>query len=159
MSVKVVRDQTRNALKALESLSATRVLIGIPSEENSREDGSPIGNAQLGYIHENGSPARNIPARPFLVPGVSKAEDACAEVLGKYAKVAFKDPSAIEKGLTAAGTLAVNSVKATIKSGEGFAPLAAGTLAARRRAGAQGTKPLIRTDQLLNSINFVLRKK
>jgi len=159
MSLKVVKDQTRNALKALESLNKSRVLIGIPSEENNREDGEPIGNAQLGYIQENGSPARNIPARPFLVPGVAKAETDCANILGKYAKVAFKDPKAIEKGLTAAGILAVNSVKATIKSGEGFAPLAPSTLAARRRAGFSGTKPLIRTGQLLNSINFVVREK
>jgi len=158
MSMKVVRDQTRNALKALESLAEKRVLVGIPSSENNRTDGEPIGNAQLGFIHENGSPARNIPARPFLNPGVKKVEKQAAEILGKFAAVSFKDPNAIEKGLNAVGLLAVSSVKATIKAGEGFDPLKEGTLAARRRKGAQGTKPLIRTGQLLNSITYVLRK-
>jgi len=48
-------------------------------------------------------------------------------------------------------------VKAKISSGP-FKKLADATLAARRRRGRTGTKPLQDTDQLLNSVTYVMRK-
>jgi hypothetical protein len=50
-------------------------------------------------------------------------------------------------------------VRAFITAGQGFAPLAAATLAARRRKGRTGTKPLIDTGQLRRAITYVLRRK
>ena len=158
MNVTVTKDITAAVLQTVQEMAKKRVLIGIPAEKAARK-GDPITNASLGYIHENGSPARNIPARPFLKPGVEQAADKCAAVLGKFAKTAFNNPSDLDKGLNAAGLIAQASVKKRIVSGEGFAPLKEGTIAARKRAGAKGTKPLIRTGQLLNSITYVVREK
>lgn len=158
MSVTVLKDNTAAVLRTVQEMASKRVLIGIPAEKAARK-GDPITNASLGYIHENGSPARNIPARPFLKPGVEQVASKCADVLGKFAKTAFNNPSDIDKGLNAAGLIAQTSVKKRIVSGEGFAPLKAGTIAARKRVGAKGTKPLIRTGQLLNSITYVVREK
>jgi hypothetical protein len=158
MNVTVLKDNTAAVLRTVQEMASKRVLIGIPAEKAARK-GDPITNASLGYIHENGSPARNIPARPFLKPGVEQAAPKCAAVLGKFAKTAFNNPSDIDKGLNAAGLIAQTSVKKRIVSGEGFAPLKEGTIAARKRSGAKGTKPLIRTGQLLNSITYVVREK
>lgn len=156
--IKVTKDNVDNMLEAIKAMANKRVLVGIPSEEAPRR-GDPINNATLGYIHEHGSPARNIPARPFLKPGVASAKDKLVSTLKVYAKQALTNKAAIEQGLNAAGLVAQTAVKNRIRSGEGFAPLKAGTLAARRRKGAQGTKPLIRTGQLLNSITYVVRDK
>lgn len=158
MSVRVAQDNLKAVLANVRSFGSKHVLIGIPSDENKRDDG-PIGNAQLGYIHENGSPANNIPPRPFLKPGVAAAKDKCLGVLKNAAKAGFKDPAAIDKGLNAAGLIGQASVKNTLRAGEGFAPLKPATIAARKRKGAKGTKPLIRTGQLLNSITCVVREK
>lgn len=162
MSFKVIKDQSATLLKALQDMASKRVLIGVPASEAARQDDAVIGNAQLAYIHENGSAAANIPARPFLVPGVKKAGDKAAAILKKAAADVFDRKASIDKGLNAAGLVAQTSVKMTIRAGEGFAPLKPGTLAARRRKGAKGAKgdkPLIRTGQLLNSISYVVRSK
>jgi phage gpG-like protein len=156
--MKITKDNVDSMLEAVKAMAAKRVLVGVPSAEAPRR-GDPINNATLAYIHENGSPARNIPARPFLKPGVASAKDKLINTLRVYAKQALTDKSAIEKGLNAAGLVAQSAVKNRIRSGEGFAPLKPGTLAARRRKGAKGEKPLIRTGQLLNSITYVVRDK
>lgn len=158
MSVTVTRDNAKNVIAAIQDMAKKHVLVGIPSSENGRNDGS-IGNAALGAIHENGSGVRNIPARPFLKPGVAAAADQCVKALKSAAQNAFTDKNAIDKGLNAAGLIAQASVKKRIVSQEGFTPLKAATLAARKRKGAKGEKALIRTGQLLNSITYVVREK
>jgi phage gpG-like protein len=159
MSISIIKDKVAAVLLSLKDIGAKRVYVGIPSSGNTRQ-GIPIGNASLGYIHENGSPANNIPARPFLKVGVAAAKAQIAAILKSAAKKsADGDKSAVDKGLNAVGLTAQASIKKTIKAGEGFVPLAVSTIAARKRKGVQGTKPLIRTGQLLNSINYVVRDK
>lgn len=158
MKIEVTKDDVAKVLANIEAMAGKEVLIGIPAEKSPRK-GDPMTNASLGYIHENGSPARNIPARPFLVPGVKKATPKATAAMKKLAGDALLDRSAADKALNAAGLVAQASVKRQIVSQEGFAPLKAGTLAARRRSGAKGTKALIRTGQLLNSITYVVREK
>lgn len=155
----VIKDRTAAVFKTLAQMSQKRVYVGIPQSENPREAGDPAGNAMLGFIHEKGSPARNIPARPFLAPGVKDATDKIGETLAKYGEAAFDNPDNIDKGLNAAGLVAVSSVKRRITTGEGFTPLKDATIEARQRAGKKGTKPLIRTGQLRNSITYVVRDK
>lgn len=57
--------------QALQRLAKTAVYVGIAagSKGDTRNDGAPS-NHLLGFVHENGSPANNIPPRPFLVPGL-----------------------------------------------------------------------------------------
>lgn len=158
MTVQVTKDDVKKVLANIEAMAGKELLIGIPAEKSPRK-GDPITNASLGYIHENGSPARNIPARPFLVPGVKKATPKAIAAMKKLAGDALTDRNATDKALNAAGLIAQASVKRQIVSQEGFTPLKAGTLAARKRSGAKGTKALIRTGQLLNSITYVVRGK
>lgn len=157
-AVKITFDGVNNLLAALKQVSGTQVMVGIPADEDPRK-GEPIGNAYLGYIHENGSTAKNIPARPFLAKGVESVKDKCINALKLAATKAMDgNTSAIEQGYNQCGLAAQAGVKNTIVAGDNFAPLSPVTLSARARAGYSGTKPLIRTGSLLNSITYVLRK-
>ena len=162
MTLKVTVDKTAQMLKVARKFGKDETLVGIPSNRDVRKsdvEGEEINNAGLGYIHERGSPAAGIPARPFLVPGVVAVQEKVADILGKAAGEAFDKPGALEKGYTRAGIVAQSSVKNTIRKGAGFTPLAESTINQRKRKGFSGVKPLIRTAQLLNAINFVVRPK
>lgn len=155
MSLKVTADKVSATIKSINAIARAKVLVGIPANESARSD-DPIGNAGIGYIQEFGSPAQNIPARPFLIPGVKAVQDDCVQMLEEAAKEVLDDGK-MTAALTKAGIIASNSVKATITKGEGFAPLAESTLKARQRKGFKGTKPLIRTGQLRNSITYIVK--
>jgi hypothetical protein len=161
MSVKVTKDELSSVLKSIHALVSRQVLIGIPESEDARkasEDGAPIGNAEIGYIQETGSPTNNLPARPFLVPGVEKALPQAIEQLKRGGKRALDgDPDAAEKALNAAGLLCQSSVRATIVNVIP-PPLAESTIDARIRRGRTGTTPLLDTGQLRNSTTYVIRK-
>jgi hypothetical protein len=162
MSVQVTIDRVASTIASLREMASKHVLVGIPASENARSDGL-IGNAQLGYIHENGSPANNIPARPFLRPGVASIKGKAIEILKVAAKsAAGGDRTAVDKGLYKVGMIAQAAVKKAITAGEGWQPLKPATLAARRKstkAGVKGDKPLLRTGALQGSINFIVREK
>lgn len=176
----IVKDKLKEIVQSINSLVSQSVLVGIPEDESQRKDDEeqqgPINNAMLGYIHEHGSPINNIPARPFLIPGVENAQEKIEDRL-KQAAIAALDGafSKVDQSLNSAGVVARDSVKSKINSGD-FAPLADSTLKARARKGRKGAeeeiasrlagnkpsndnvKPLIDTGQLRNSINYVIRK-
>lgn len=177
-NLKVTLDKTAEIEKALKALSNTSVLVGIPSDDE-RQPGelgsetrvqSAIGNAALAYIHENGSPAQNIPARPFFQPGVNESKDRWASYLEQAGAKAFEgNATAMDRALHAAGMTAVAAVKNRIAAGIP-PPLAQSTVDARRKrskgssyrrkaATAADTTPLIDTGQMINSITYVIRKK
>lgn len=58
MTVKVRVDKAREVFAAIRKLTKTEVLVGIPGDGKERDpgEGEPITNAELGYIHEFGSP-------------------------------------------------------------------------------------------------------
>jgi hypothetical protein len=144
--------------KTFEAMSKQEALAGVPGDTTGRKEVG-ANNASLAYIHDKGSPANNIPARPFMKPGVEVVKPRIIKVLAFAVKGALgKDDQAIEKGLNKAGLIAQNSIRATINAGVP-PPLKEGTLAGRRRRGRTGTAPLIDTGQLRNSITYVLRKK
>lgn len=100
-----------------------------------------------------------IPARPFLVPGIENAQPKLVPKLRAAAKLAVQgDFPGAEKKLHECGLIAQNSVRAVI--GAGIAPpLAASTLRNRRARGRSGDVPLIDTAELRNSITYVVRQK
>ncbi|MFM0044120.1 hypothetical protein [Paraburkholderia sediminicola] len=154
----MTQDNLASIIKAISDIARKDVLIGIPDSDPERQDG-PISNAQIGYIQETGSPANNIPARPFLVPGVQDVQEQCAERLGKAANAALGGSmQAAERQLTSAGVTAENSVKRKINSN--IQPeLADSTLEARRRRGVTRKNTLVDTGQLRNSVTHVIRNK
>ena len=157
--ISVVADRLGAFQRTLSTLIDTQVLVGIPSAKAEREDGEPINNAAIGYINETGDPARNIPARPFLVPGVREAQKDISNALSSGTIAALSgDTAGFRNSQEAAGLIAQNAVKKKITDGE-FTPLSPNTLKARKRKGRTGEKPLIDTGQLRQSITYVIRGK
>lgn len=162
----IVKDNTKVLDEILKALGSHQVLVGIPAESAARE-GSPISNAAIGYVLETGAPERNLPARPFLRPGVASARDAVAKVARKTLIQALslrgstsESARAIQNGLGQMGLVAANAVRRRIDTGD-FAPLAPSTIYRRQhRANAprSGEKPLVDTGQLRNAVTYVVRK-
>jgi len=159
-AVTIKQDNVAALLKSLHALTGREVLVGIPSTETDRKDkGDPMDNATLGYIHEFGAPAAGIPARPFLIPGVEEGRDAINKQLRAATEAGVTgNVNEVDRRLHAAGLVAQNAVRARINSGiePELSPL---TIAARKRRGRKGDKPLIDTGQLRNAITYVIRKK
>lgn len=158
MSVTATGDGMAGILAAIADLTSKEVLVGIPASAPSRDD-SPLNNAAIGYLQENGSPSMNLPARAWLLPSIEGIQDQVADRLVRATNAAL-DGSAdgVDRQLHAAGMIAQNAARAKINSGD-FTPLSEATLAARRRRGRTGTKPLIDKGQLRNSITYVVRKQ
>jgi phage gpG-like protein len=176
MSVKIKTDKTKAMVREVMQLTRARVLVGVPGDaephlgsgssgENERKPETtgapppPINNAALAFIHNGGSPQNNIPARPFMEPGVKAVQDQLADEAIKGARAALDgSKGAGYKALTRMGLLAQAAIRKKITDGP-FEALADRTIEARKRRGRKGTKPLIDTGQLRNSINFVIRSK
>ncbi len=160
-------DNSADVVRALRALSKRRVLVGVPQANNQREDGGRIGNAALAYIHNFGAPEVNIPARPFMAPGIAAVQPEISTALMGGARAALAgDTARVDANLAIAGTKAVNSIQVTIQEGIP-PPLKPATVAARRRrskgstyrrlaTAASDTTPLIDTGELLRSITYVV---
>lgn len=141
ISVTKTIDNVAGLLERVGRLTKSDVLVGIPSTTAGRRDG-PITNAALGYIHEFGSPAHNIPARPFLFPGVRAIRSQALRMLrdGAVGVLHGEDPNRV---LNAVGILARNSVVEAITDPEPpFVPLKPATIRARLRRTAAGRRKL-----------------
>lgn len=153
----VTYDGSAELLKAIKELTGRVVMVGIP--ENSPRTGGEVSNATLGYIHEFGSPARNIPPRPFLIPGANSIADKAEGMMAHAASLQMDGkPGDAQATLQALGQMAADAIRGKIVSGP-FTPLKAATLAARVRRGNRGTKPLIDTTQMMKAITWVIRKR
>lgn len=158
-SVKTTKDNSDRILRELRKIGMDEVLVGIPAETATRQ-GEPVTNADLGYIHEFGAPAANIPARPFLVPGVKRALGAIIKQLKAGGTAAASGvPGAVDRALHSAGLTATTSVKEKVQDGP-FAPLSDRTIKARQRRGRTGEmKPLIDFGHMRNAVTYVIRKR
>lgn len=167
--VSVVRDNSAGLARAISSLTKTACLVGFPASEAERkpepgEAGQPMTNAALGYIHNNGSPAANIPARPFMEPGVAAASGSIAAAYSKAAKAVLDQPANAETIIDAAhhkvGLTAQDSIQSKIEAGIPPA-LSERTMADRkRRFGADAPEtPLIDSGQMKNAVTYVIRPK
>lgn len=158
MKVKTTTDNVAAVLRAIAKLQKMDVLVGVPDGAPCRSD-SALSNAEIGYLLEHGVPELNIPPRPHLAAGVGDAQNNYMPYLKKAASSALgaNTEDAI-KALNAAGMEAQSGVVEKILDGA-CAPLTESTLAARRRRGRTGIKPLNDTGQYRQSITYVVRKK
>lgn len=187
-SLKVRLDNFKAFVNGINALTQRDVLVGVPDSGATRQDETPepMNNATLAYIHDNGSPAANIPARAFMRPGIKAAQEKIESRLKNAATAALDNKvSKIDDQLSAAGLIASTSIKKQINDGD-FAPLSPSTIAGRARSrgtktrrkaeldylemvrdgappelaqGVAGIHPLVNTGQLRNSITYVLRGK
>lgn len=154
--------KTKDNFPAFKKLGAQMALksvfVGVPADTSEQRQGEPINNATLAYIHQNGSPAKNIPARPFMTIGMAEAKEPATKQMENGAKKFFKskDVNDIQQALGKAGFVAENAIKRAINSN--IQPsLANATLAARKRRGRTGANTLVDTGALRNSIKYVIR--
>lgn len=147
-------DNLRQFVDALRSLTKQEVAVGVPEEKADRKSGDPANNAMIAYVQNYGFPALNIPARPFMEPGIRNAQDQITSELEAAALDAL-DGKLPTRRFHRAGLVAQDSIKAKIRSN--IPPkLAKRTLAARRRRGVTRTDTLRDSGQLLNSIKYVI---
>jgi phage gpG-like protein len=135
-------DNVAELVKRVNTLTGSDVFVGVPASKSSRKQGQ-IGNADLAYIHEFGSPAHNIPARPFLHPGIRRVKDEIVAMMKEGMKNTLEGKGKPEQVLERVGMLARNSVVNEITDPDPpFVPLKAATIRARLRRTAAGRRKL-----------------
>lgn len=159
--VTITKDNLKKVTLAMANLTKKRVLVGIPATNTERKpennESTQLTNAALGYIHNYGAPEANIPARPFMEPGIKDAQSRIETALASASKAALSfDADGTTQALDKAGLIAQSSIRNKINEGP-FEPLAPSTIKARQRRGVSRTKPLIDTGQLRNSITYVIK--
>lgn len=167
--VEVEENNIPEFLAGLHKLSEYVVYVGIPADAKAREE-PHIANATLGYIHEKGSPINNVPARPFLYPGVKNSQNKWLPRFEAAGRAALDgNVAGMVKYLEEAGTLAQSAVQRRIQGGIP-PPLSPATVRNRRRRSAGSkyrrkattaaqTTPLYDTGQMLRSITYVVKKE
>lgn len=180
--LKVKVDSLPELRAALLVLARDEVLVGVPEDNTERppegdDEKLPITNAALAYIHDNGAPEQNIPARPFMIPGITNAQDKITDTLKKAAQYVLQgNADKVTEGFERTGIEAVDSIRAVIIAGIP-PPLADVTVQARARKGRKGAqaelnrraagygaslqlaKPLVDTGEMLKSIAYVIRNR
>lgn len=148
--------------KILESLKNYYIEIGVVSEKTGRKDDKisvGITNAELMQIHENGSPSRNIPARPILDITLRWAEKKLMpKTLDKIIDgIIYQgwSSSDVEKELNRLCVRMQNYAYESIYNNDGILAPNSPKVAARKK----GNHPLFDTGQLARSITCRLVNK
>lgn len=184
--VSVVRDDLKKVLRQIYEATGDEVLIGIPQETASRDDGEEPNNAERGFIHEYGSPLQHIPARPWLNPSVESIKGKAADRMAAGLRQALDgNAKAALQALTAVGIMGMSACVIRIRrkippglsrrtmeariarkqgSGVRIGKGAKAELAYRAANPGAGlsmeeTTPLIDTAAFVQSIKYVIRKR
>jgi|WetSurMetagenome_2_1015567.scaffolds.fasta_scaffold769330_2 hypothetical protein len=158
----VTIDNTESFKELINKFRNDKVLFGIPSTDESRNDTDEINNASILAMNEFGSPLNNIPPVQPMRKGLQLARDEITLEFAKAAKTALNaGSSAIDQHYERIGIIVSNSVKKVINEQIGFPPPKESTLEARKyltKSGFKGTKRLLVTGQLRNAITYVVQK-
>lgn len=158
--VAIKQDKFDQVATALKALASSRTYAGVPADKAGREEtkGKPINNATLMFIHENGAPEVNIPARPVVHPAIADIQKDLIAEQKAGAKAAFDgNLGAVDRMFHRMGFLAQKAMRKRITDGP-FVPLSPRTIAARRAMGFMGTRPLNVTGKLRQALTYVIRK-
>ena len=144
-----------NIVKGFNWIRNTGCYVGIPQEANAAHEGG-VTNAELLYIHENGSPANNIPPRPVIE--IALTEETTKSRIRNQIKSSNRlalmgNVEAAERELNKAGMIAVNAIVKTFGSDQ-LEPNAPSTIAKKG-----SSRPLIDKGSLRGAITYVIRKK
>lgn len=171
----------KNLAASLALLANKRVLIGIPSTTAlerklqlmslaSGKTGrrhkkiehqavvSGVNNAELLYIHTNGSPLKNIPARPVIEPAIEDETNKALympELRAAAESALDGDKDKADEHLNRAGLIGQNVSRGWFTNSKNhWAPNALSTIRAKG-----SSRPLIDTGALRQSIIFVVTDK
>ena len=137
--------------KDLRGLNSYAALVGIPSTaprpvDKKTKKPLAINMASLALIHERGSAANNIPARPFMKQTRQRAEGRFARLLRRLYKQVVDGKVRPFEGLSKLGMAYEGEMKNTFTTGS-FTPNKPATI---KRKGS--SRPLIDTGHLRQSI-------
>lgn len=181
-----IKDRWPELQRELKELVEREVLVGFPEDTTQRKQEAVVGhdqptNAELAYIHDNGDPAHNIPARPFMLPAMDNARGAVTRTLGNVCRAlvrkgANSTAGLVDKGYHAVGLIVQAAIRSKINEGIP-PPLSERTLRDREARGRKGAaqelanraagmpastdlaKPLVDTAQMRNAANYVIRPR
>lgn len=180
-------------MEDIQALLALEVVVGFPDFTGEREAAADdagdqkkdLTNPQLAYIHDNGAPEANIPARPFMEPGIEAVQPELERKLSATMRAVLKGGGMdkVKQGLAQVGLTAALSIRNTINEGIP-PPLSDYTLRQRMNNGrkngggarkgaqlelvnrkygmepsTQLAKPLVDTGQLRNAVTYEIRPK
>ena len=139
---------------APRQLKRREAVVGIPRENAGRKDG--INNAELLYIHTNGSPVNNIPPRPVIEPAIEDAKYEIARLIKGAADQALnRNLDGALAQLDKAGQYGENAAKGWFRN-----PKNHWTENSSVTVGRKGSaRPLIDTDNMRKSITHVVKEK
>ena len=165
VSLIIVKDVVNERLKAIADMASKSVLIGIPSDSEARtpektKKGTDVkytpSNAEIGYTNEFGTPIRNIPPRPFLLPAVKMCEKEIDLDAKKAAPKIIDGQYNVEYFLDVIGTKIADRAKLNITESVNMKDLSEVTIQLREEKGFFGTKPLFVTGSLTRSITHLV---
>lgn len=149
-------------MNTLNKMMENEVYVGIADDTTEREaDDTGITNAELLFIHTNGSPVNNIPARPVIEPAIYNDKDRLADMMKKAAQLFMegRDEEAI-KQLQRVGMRGQNvSRQWFVDEKNGWPPNAPAVREAKIKKGSTDPKPLIDTGELRKSITYFVKTK
>lgn len=155
----LVKDNLPKVTKATHLLTSTTVLVGFPATTSMRAGDGTATNAMIAYVHDKGSPARNIPQREFMRTGLMEGQSRIVSRMKATGRAALAgDTEEVRNGFEACGLIAQNAIRNKMRVGP-FAPLSERTLAARRRRGRSGDVPLNDTGQLVRALTYIVKSK
>jgi len=153
-------DNSKPLGELLRQVADMQVFVGIPEEKAVRKwekKWSSVNNAQLLYIHTNGSEKMKIPARPVIEPAIEakgNKEMITEELRKALDSLLDKKPGQASIHLKRAGMIGQNVSRAWFTDARnGWAPNTPLTIA---RKGSD--QPLIDTGQLRKAITYVVGK-
>lgn len=156
-------DNSKLVYNAIKTLTQYEVKIGLPKEyaeresvasDEARRGGVFLTNAEIAFINEYGEPGLNIPARPFLVPGIYKVMPQIIRLIGPAIReiLSKQDP---RDSLIKVGRTGRNGVRDFLLFGS-IQPLAHATIQYRKDAGIDHNTPLIETGRMRNALSYMI---
>lgn len=157
----LVLKQLQAPTKIIEQLNDYQIEIGVITKDSKRKKVASVGltNAELMYIHENGSPQRNIPRRPVLEMTINWCrKNLIDKTLDKIVDNVYLNNWTFEEVIQELNKMCVrmeNYCRKIIYSNDGRLAPNAPSVAAKKK----GNHPLFDTGQLARSITCRIVKK
>lgn len=147
-------------IQLLDFMKDNEVYVGIQQSESKRED-EPITNAELLFIHTNGSPVNNIPPRPVIEPAIKHDRERLSNMMKKSAQFVLNghiEDAIIQ--LRKTGMRGQNVSRNWFVNPENnWPPNSPSVIDAKRRKGSTNPRPLIDTGELRKSITYFVKTK
>ncbi len=164
-------DASKKVYEALRELESLQALVGIPEDKSPRKE-DKITNAELLYIHTNGSPVNGIPARPVIEPAIKDSKEEISKHIKEASQRALNgDIEGMRNSYEKAGLKGENAARDWFTNPKNnWKDVKQETINHRKKkmskkqlenaiGNENAHRPLIDTGELRKSITHVVREK